>query len=50
MVWFIQGLWVTVTAGDVFVFLTSKEPNKTNDIISIREYVGLGIWLIGFIA
>jgi|LakMenEpi03Aug12_release.lakeMendotaPanAssembly.Ray.scaffolds.fasta_scaffold187959_2 hypothetical protein len=36
MSWFLQGLWVTITGGPIFVFLTKKasvSPNLTFSLI-----------------
>lgn len=50
MAWFIQGLWVTLTAGPVYSFLTEKYPTKgDNDLIGILEIVGLLLWALGFL-
>lgn len=50
MAWFIQGLWVTITAGPVYVFLTEKFPTTDdNNTFGAVEIAGLVLWVLGFI-
>lgn len=50
MAWCLQGLWVTITAGTVFSYLTAKASNGNNhESISLYQYIGLAIWFLGFL-
>lgn len=50
MAWCLQALWVTITAGAVFSFLTARTSNQNNrDSFEICEFIGLAIWLVGFL-
>lgn len=51
MAWCLQALWVTITAGTVFSFLTARTSNPDNrDSISFYEIIGLILWFVGFLA
>lgn len=44
-VWCLQGLWVTITIGPALAIMTAVELSPE---INMLEWLGIGIWLIGF--